>query len=104
MLDVKSICCGYGQTDVLNDITFSVEKGECIGIIGPNGSGKSTLLKTLSRTLKPTSGSIVMLDKGLRSIFQQGACPQHGGRSAGCRRGIRLLLPRYRDHGPKPPS
>ncbi len=65
MLDVKSICCGYGQTDVLKDITFSVEKGECIGIIGSNGSGKSTLLKTLSRILKPSSGSIVLLDKGL---------------------------------------
>lgn len=65
MLDVKSICCGYGQSDVLKDITFTVEKGECIGIIGPNGSGKSTLLKTLSKTLKPSSGSVVLLDKGL---------------------------------------
>lgn len=65
MLDVKSICCGYGQKDVLKDITFNVEKGECIGIIGPNGSGKSTLLKTLSRTLKPVSGSVILMDKGL---------------------------------------
>ncbi len=65
MLDVKSICCGYGQTDVLKDVSFSVEKGECIGIIGPNGSGKSTLLKTMSRILKPSSGSVVLLDKRL---------------------------------------
>jgi iron complex transport system ATP-binding protein len=65
MLDVNCICCGYGQTDVLKDVSFSVEKGECIGIIGPNGSGKSTLLKAMSKILKPTSGSVVLLGKGL---------------------------------------
>ena len=42
----------------LNDISFSVNKGERIGIIGKNGAGKSTLLKIISRITAPTSGSI----------------------------------------------
>lgn len=44
----------------LNDITFSVAKGENLGIVGENGAGKSTLLKILARTLKPTSGSMTV--------------------------------------------
>lgn len=65
MLDVERISVDYGTSRVLKDITFSVEKGECIGIIGPNGSGKSTLLKALSKILKPTSGRVVVCGRGL---------------------------------------
>lgn len=42
----------------LDDISFSVRKGECFGVIGPNGSGKSTLLKILTGVLSITSGSV----------------------------------------------
>lgn len=43
----------------LDNINFSLLKGETFGIIGENGAGKSTLLKILAKTLKPTSGSVV---------------------------------------------
>lgn len=43
----------------LNDVSFSVEPGESIGIIGRNGAGKSTLLKVLSKITPPTSGRII---------------------------------------------
>jgi len=43
---------------VINDISFSVEAGESLGIIGLNGAGKSTLLKMITGTTQPTSGSI----------------------------------------------
>ena len=50
-----------GRSDVvysLNDISFSIEQGDSVGIIGRNGAGKSTLLKVLSRITSPTSGSV----------------------------------------------
>lgn len=48
----------YKKFWALQDISFSVAKGEIIGIIGQNGAGKSTLLKIISKILKPTKGKI----------------------------------------------
>lgn len=42
----------------LNDVNFTIEQGEVVGVIGHNGAGKSTLLKMLARITKPTSGSV----------------------------------------------
>ncbi len=42
----------------LRNVSFSVRRGECVGIIGMNGSGKSTLLQVITRTLQPTEGEI----------------------------------------------
>lgn len=50
----------YQTLDVLKDISFSVKKGEMLGIIGFNGMGKTTLLRILSRIYKPTSGKITI--------------------------------------------
>lgn len=51
-----------GNEDILalNNISFSVERGEALGIIGPNGAGKSTLLKILTRITPPTDGKVVV--------------------------------------------
>ena len=48
---------------VLDDISFSIKKGESLGIIGRNGSGKSTILKLLSKILRPDKGSITVNGK-----------------------------------------
>src|SRR6185503_6183588 len=42
----------------LKDVTFSVDHGQCFGVVGANGSGKSTLLKLIAGTAKPTTGTI----------------------------------------------
>ena len=44
----------------LKNISFSVNRGECVGVVGRNGAGKSTLLKILSRVTLPTSGKVVL--------------------------------------------
>lgn len=61
-LKVEGLNVGYDDKKILKDISFNVNAGEIVTIIGPNGSGKSTLIKTISRYLKPKSGSIY-LDK-----------------------------------------
>lgn len=48
----------YETFSALRNISFSIQKGEAIGLIGPNGSGKSTLLKILSQITSPTTGEI----------------------------------------------
>jgi ABC-type polysaccharide/polyol phosphate transport system ATPase subunit len=56
----------------LNNVSFQIETGDCVGIVGNNGSGKSTLLKILSGITKPTSGSVSLYGK-VASILDIGA-------------------------------
>ncbi len=59
LLDVKDLSFGYEEDNILfKDISFSLKKGETLGIIGKNGKGKSTLLNTISGELKALSGTI----------------------------------------------
>ena len=64
ILEVKSLTHSYGGNtpfinDAVSDVSFTVEKGEIIGIIGHTGSGKSTLVQHLNGLLKPTEGTVL---------------------------------------------
>ena len=50
----------YNYINAINDISFSIKKGEIVGYIGPNGAGKSTTIKILSGILVPDSGDVVI--------------------------------------------
>jgi ABC-type polysaccharide/polyol phosphate transport system ATPase subunit len=56
----------------LRDVSFSVERGDAVGIIGANGSGKSTVLKLMSRIIYPTSGQIVVSGR-VAALLELGA-------------------------------
>ena len=62
ILKVEHLCKVYGQGEnevrALDDVSFSVEKGQFVAIIGPSGSGKSTLLHILGGVDRPTSGKV----------------------------------------------
>jgi iron complex transport system ATP-binding protein len=51
MIEVKDLCAGYGNGDVIRNITVKVNKGESLCVLGPNGCGKSTLLKSIARII-----------------------------------------------------
>lgn len=60
----------YKYTDeqtqnALNDVSFTINKGEWIAVIGPNGSGKSTLAKTINGLIEPMSGDVLVGDRAL---------------------------------------
>jgi ABC-type Fe3+/spermidine/putrescine transport system ATPase subunit len=63
MLQVKNISFGYGKTNVLNNISFSVRQGEYLSVIGESGSGKSTLLKLLYGEYNLKNGEILWRNK-----------------------------------------
>ncbi len=59
LLDVKNLSFGYKSDKILfEDISFTLQKGECLGIIGKNGKGKSTLLNTIAGELKQLRGEV----------------------------------------------
>ena len=60
MLEIKNLSCGYGDKEVLRDVSFTVEPGDIACILGSNGSGKSTLIKTITGLLKPFKGDILI--------------------------------------------
>jgi len=59
MIEVKDLVTHYGETKILDGVSFAVKRGEIFVIIGGSGCGKTTLLKHMTGLLKPTSGTII---------------------------------------------
>jgi branched-chain amino acid transport system ATP-binding protein len=58
ILEVEGITKRFGGLTAVNNVSFSVEKGNILSVIGPNGAGKSTLFKLISSFVTPTSGRV----------------------------------------------
>jgi len=79
IIRVEHLDAHYGETQILDDVTFQVERGEIFLIIGGSGCGKTTLLKHMTGLLSPTSGEIynngqnfAHLNEDERALMQQG--------------------------------
>ncbi|MGF9976669.1 adenosylcobinamide amidohydrolase [Viridibacillus arvi] len=67
MLTVENITGGYDATrPIIQDVSFTVKKGEILGVLGPNGSGKSTLLKVISGILPSTNGQVLIEEQNIK--------------------------------------
>jgi len=81
VIEIESLWVKYNELIVLEDINFSVRRGEIVSIVGPNGSGKTTLIKTILGFKKPFKGSVNILGRHLEGVIQSkqiGYLPQAG--------------------------
>jgi len=60
LLEVHDLSAGYGENEILRNLSLHVGDGELVAIIGPNGAGKSTLLKTLAGLVRPRAGRVAL--------------------------------------------
>ena len=68
MIRIKNLFKSFGKKEVLKDISFSIQDGECISIIGQSGIGKSVLLKSIIKLINIDSGSIIIDGEDISSI------------------------------------
>jgi ABC-type methionine transport system ATPase subunit len=59
---------GRAAAPILNDVSFSIERGRALTLVGPSGSGKSTLLRCLNRLVEPTSGTVSFDGRDVRTL------------------------------------
>jgi ABC-2 type transport system ATP-binding protein len=60
LLEVQDVSFSFGDQKVVDQVSFSVGKGECFGLLGPNGAGKTTLTKIIVGLLRPKEGHIII--------------------------------------------
>ncbi|MBI4039111.1 metal ABC transporter ATP-binding protein [Candidatus Daviesbacteria bacterium] len=63
IIEINNVSFAYGSEEVLENINLQIQKGDYLGIVGPNGGGKTTLLKCILGLLKPTKGTIKLLNQ-----------------------------------------
>ncbi len=87
LVKLEKISLSFSKRQILEDINFSINKGEILGMLGPNGVGKSTIFNLITGLLKPDFGSIIIDNKNVLDYsisertrkFNIGYVPQYGG-------------------------
>ncbi|MDD5459285.1 MAG: ABC transporter ATP-binding protein [Phycisphaerae bacterium] len=69
VLEVDGIRKEYGSLVAVNNLSFSLEEGQILGLIGPNGAGKTTLLEMLATLLRPSAGTAKILGKDILTNY-----------------------------------
>ena len=67
-LVVDELSVALGGTEIISDISVSVDSGELLGVVGPNGAGKTTLLRAIQCTLPSTQGSVTVEDQPVERL------------------------------------
>src|SRR5882672_4484295 len=60
MIKIENLVKSFGAKRAVDDISFTVERGEVLGFLGPNGAGKSTTMRMITGFMPPTSGAITV--------------------------------------------
>ena len=68
MISVQSVEKRYGKNIAVSDLSFTVDRGEIVGLLGHNGAGKTTIMKVMTGYLEPTQGCVKIDD--LDVIFE----------------------------------
>ena len=87
IIELKKISLTFGKRKILDNINFSINKGQILGLLGPNGAGKSTIFNLITGLIKPNYGSININSTIVNDFpiylrtkkFKIGYVPQHGG-------------------------
>lgn len=81
LLEVKNLTKAFGGLKAVNNVSFTVEKGEILGLIGPNGSGKTTTFNCINQFYPITSGDILFKGKSIRDLKTYEICKLGIGRT-----------------------
>lgn len=69
MIEIKDLNKKFGKTEVLKNISLTIESGKVTAIVGPNGSGKTTLIKSVLGLVKQTAGEILVDGESTKVIL-----------------------------------
>src|SRR3990167_516710 len=81
LLKVENLSAGYGEAEVLHDVSLSIKQGQTLALLGRNGTGKTTLINTLAGATRQHGGSI-LLGAGASTVMLH-KLPSHERAAAG---------------------
>ena len=87
IIKLSNVSLSFGKRKILDNISFSINEGQILGLLGPNGVGKSTIFNIITGLIKPNKGSIAIGSTKVNEYpiylrtkkFKIGYVPQHGG-------------------------
>ena len=81
LLTVERASKSYGSLKVTDDLSFSLAKGEALGVIGPNGAGKTTLFNLIAGSVRPDAGRVLFEGRDITALAPAARCKLGIGRS-----------------------